>query len=115
MQFKSALLDFEIITAEGGLEAVALYEQHRPSLTIMDYHMPICDGIEATKQIRRYERLHDLPNSHIVTYTADATERSRKLIQDSGADEILSKPAPKGSIEHLISRLWAAAATTDES
>jgi len=107
MQFKAAHLSYEIVTVEGGREAVELYKQRRPSLSIIDYHMPEVDGIEATQLIRTYERQHDLPISFIVSYTADATERAKKLILESGVDEIMCKPAPKGTIEHLVSRLPA--------
>jgi two-component system, chemotaxis family, protein-glutamate methylesterase/glutaminase len=44
--------DVQVVAeAQNGMEAVRLVEEHRPDLVIMDVHMPVADGIEATKEI----------------------------------------------------------------
>ena len=105
MQFKAMKTAFVIITAPGGREAIDLYKEHKPSLCIVDYHMPEVDGLEVAKTIREYEAEHKLATSKIISYTADATEAAQTVIFQSGADEIMSKPPPKGFIESLASRL----------
>jgi two-component system, chemotaxis family, protein-glutamate methylesterase/glutaminase len=40
-----------IAEAHNGIEAIALVEQHRPDLVVMDVHMPVADGLQATKEI----------------------------------------------------------------
>ena len=96
---------FEIICAYGGEEAVKLYKVYRPSLCFIDYHMPDVDGILATKQIRAFEVEHRIPQSYIMSYTADATLAARDVVLASGADDIMTKPPPKGLIPDLINRL----------
>jgi CheY-like chemotaxis protein/nitrogen-specific signal transduction histidine kinase len=92
---RKASTDIDIHTTFGGNEAVQLYKEHHPSLCIIDYHMPQCDGLDATKIIRRYEKKNNLPPSCIVIYTADVTDEAGKLILSSGANENMPKPPPK--------------------
>ena len=39
--------------AKDGKEAVSLWEEHRPDITLMDIAMPVMDGVAATREIRR--------------------------------------------------------------
>ena len=46
--------DIEVVaTAENGFDALKLVEQHAPHLVLMDLKMPVMNGIEATREIRR--------------------------------------------------------------
>lgn len=42
-----------VLTAADGQEAVALFQQERPQLVLMDALMPVMDGFEAARQIKR--------------------------------------------------------------
>lgn len=105
MQFRNKGKDFEIITAEGGREGIALYKKARPSLCIVDYHMPEIDGVEVTQTIREYETDNDIHPAHILFYTADVTDKAGKVMVECGANEIMSKPPPKSFIEELVMRM----------
>ena len=105
MQVKKQDSTVNIITASGGEEAFSLYVEKRPSLCIIDYHMPEVDGVECCKKIRAYEAEHGLRQSYVMSYTADATEKASKAILSSGANEIMNKPPPKGFIEALVRRM----------
>jgi DNA-binding NarL/FixJ family response regulator len=54
-----------VAQAADGAEAVALYREHQPDLTLMDLHMPIKDGLAATAEI-----LQDYPSALIVILTS---------------------------------------------
>jgi two-component system NarL family response regulator len=41
--------------AKDGKEAVSLWEEHRPDITLMDIAMPVMDGVAATREIRRLD------------------------------------------------------------
>jgi len=104
IQQKKMGIDVEIITATGGHEAVGLFTNRFPSLLIIDYHMPMMDGLETMKAIRKIEQERDMWPSYIISYTADATEKAEKLLLGSGGDEIMLKPPPKDFIPNLVQR-----------
>lgn len=52
---------FEVITANGGAEALELLKTHTPELVLLDVMMPDIDGWEVLKEIRSDERLKQLP------------------------------------------------------
>lgn len=105
IEMKKRNIDIDIVVADGGQGGIEAYQESRPSLCIIDYHMPDIDGMEATRIIRRYEDEQDIPRSHILIYTADGTERALQQAIDCGADEVMSKPAPKEYVSNLIKSL----------
>ena len=85
---------------------MSLYKEKHPSLLFIDYHMmPDMNGDEATRQIRRHEVENDLHRAFIIIYTADLTDEATSLLKAAGADEIMSKPPPKGFIASIVKRL----------
>ncbi|KAI9491307.1 hypothetical protein BDB00DRAFT_833957 [Zychaea mexicana] len=89
-------LGFNVVCAVDGLEAVEAWKKHPPgyfTLSILDHHMPQCDGVEATKRIRKAEKERKLDiRLPIVTLTADIQESARELCMNAGFDEYLTKP-----------------------
>ncbi|KAI9488872.1 hypothetical protein BDB00DRAFT_846468 [Zychaea mexicana] len=89
-------LGFHVDCANNGLEAVEKWMQHPPGyyiISFFDHHMPQCDGVEATKKIRKIEaqeaRLIQLP---IVALTADVQDSARKICLNAAMNEYLTKP-----------------------
>jgi len=75
--------------AEDGREGVKAAMEKTPDLLLMDLHMPLMDGLEATRAIRKIPRLFDVP---IVALSADAfTEKSSECLA-AGMNEFLTKP-----------------------
>jgi two-component system sensor histidine kinase/response regulator len=75
--------------AENGRVAVAMAQQSDFDLVFMDMQMPVMDGVEATRALRRIERLRGLP---IVAMTANAMEQDRRKCIDAGMDDVVVKP-----------------------
>jgi CheY-like chemotaxis protein len=93
-------LDFDI--ADNGKIAVDLYKNFHYPLILMDINMPILDGIEATKLIRKYEKEHNLSNSKIIAVTATSIDEYGEKIEKAGFDNYISKPVDVDKLLNLI-------------
>ena len=86
--------------AENGQQAVEMFNASAPGhyeMILMDVRMPVMNGYEATREIRRLER-EDARQIPIVAMTADAFSSDIKMALNAGMNEHLSKPV---SIERL--------------
>ncbi len=84
-----ARLGHRVLTAANGLEALALFQQERPQLVLMDALMPVMDGFEAARRIKQVAGEQLVP----IIFLTSLSE-SEALIQslDAGGDDFLSKP-----------------------
>ncbi len=64
----------------------------KPDLVLMDVHMPVMGGLEATETIRLWQAENGKPRVPIVALTASAFEEDRQMCLDSGMDDFLVKP-----------------------
>jgi len=89
-----------------GREAVrrALRDNGRPDLVLMDCRMPVMDGYEATREIRRREAALGLPRLPIVALTATVTALSRAQCLEAGMDDFLSKPFTLDDLARVLQR-----------
>ena len=81
----------EAVFAEDGVEALRLWEHGPFDLILMDLQMPIMDGLEATREIRKREAGSRI-RTPIVAVTARAMHADRSLTVDAGMDGYVSKP-----------------------
>jgi len=89
--------------AENGEVATKLFMQHKYDLILMDIQMPVMDGIEATKEIRKYEMSHKIKDQiKIIAITAYVMERDRSMCLGAGMNEYLAKPFKPGELIQLI-------------
>lgn len=91
-------IGFEILgEAKNGQEGVQMYEQLRPQLVTLDYHMPKMDGLSTLKEIRKMDE-----NAVILMSTSvNNSDTVKELIQNGIADFIV-KPFER---ENLILKL----------
>jgi DNA-binding NarL/FixJ family response regulator len=83
----------EVVGAAGdGAEAVALVEERRPDIVLMDLRMPRCDGVEATRMLRDRR-----PETKVIVLTTYSDDRSVLDALRAGARGYLTKDA--GSVE----------------
>jgi len=105
-------MNFEIVEAETGEEAIALVRTIRFDAVLLDIGMPGMNGIEACRRIRKL-----MPLLGIVMLTVKNTEDDKIQSLDAGADDYVTKPFHVGE---LAARLRAAvrrshAAETDDA
>jgi len=78
--------------ANNGQIAVDKYAEIHYELILMDINMPVMDGLEATRNIRNFEKIHNLKASVIVAISANYIEEEREKYLSYGLDEIIHKP-----------------------
>jgi two-component system, sensor histidine kinase and response regulator len=77
--------------AANGQEAIDLWREWRPHLIWMDMRMPVMDGYNATREIRRLEG-ENRQETTIIALTASAFEEDRVLVIAAGCDDFVRKP-----------------------
>src|SRR5919202_6482350 len=91
-----------IVEATSGQQAIELYRQHRPDVTLMDLRMPGVSGVEAITAIRR-----EFPDARIIVLTTyDGDEDIYRSLQ-AGARGYLLKDAGRESLLEAIRAVHA--------
>ena len=86
--FESILkYDYHLIHAWDGMEAVEMFREHNPQIVLMDINMPVMDGYEATREIRKFSA--KIP---IIAVTAFAYASDEQKVMESGFDGYMPKP-----------------------
>lgn len=83
------LSGMDVTLANNGQEALEKLQTQDFDVVLMDLHMPVMDGIEATKLIKANPRFADLP---IIALTADVVEEERLHCLDIGMVDFVTKP-----------------------
>ena len=95
--------DVEIVASVGdGGAAVAAAKEHRPDVVLMDYRLPVLDGIQATAQV-----VEALPEVAVVALTASADDAEREALIEAGAVACLAKDQ---ELEEIVGAILHAAA-----
>ncbi|WP_028620679.1 hybrid sensor histidine kinase/response regulator [Pseudomonas sp. Ant30-3] len=100
-------LGCEVIVAAHGGEALDQLESSEFDLVLMDCNMPVMDGYEASRQIRRSGRWPQLP---IVALTANAMSEERERCRAAGMSDYLAKPFRREELAAVLD-LWMPATT----
>ncbi|MDQ8203274.1 response regulator [Pelagicoccus sp. SDUM812003] len=83
---------YEILLAENGLSAIEIAKARTPDIILLDVMMPGMSGFEVCQEIRRDQRLSEIP---IIMITALDDEESMIQGIEAGADDFLPKPISK--------------------
>jgi diguanylate cyclase (GGDEF)-like protein len=79
----------DCVVAGNGLEALAMFERHRPKLVISDWSMPELDGLELCRRIRAQSGGGHV---HFIMLTMHSDEAELSKAFDAGVDDFLAKP-----------------------
>lgn len=90
----------EIIEAADGEQAVQMFADYAPDLTLMDIVMPKMTGVEALKAI-----LEKDPKAKVVMASSVGTQENLKEAINAGAFDFLQKPISDAELERLIKKV----------
>jgi signal transduction histidine kinase/ActR/RegA family two-component response regulator len=94
----------QVDTAWDGRQGVEKVKRGSYQVIFMDMQMPVMDGLEATAEIRRWERESDTPRHAIVAVTANAMSGDRERCLEAGMDDYISKPVQKSDLRAAVER-----------
>ena len=90
---------FRMVEAHDGEQALAMARSQRPDLILMDIQLPILDGYEATRAIKRDPELKHIP---VIAVTSYALSGDEARAREAGCDAYVAKPY---STRHLLARI----------
>ncbi|RYF50589.1 MAG: response regulator, partial [Cytophagaceae bacterium] len=91
----------QIGEAINGQEALAMYQQDKPDLILMDIQMPVMNGYETTQRIRGLETDDHTP---IIALTAGTVKGEREKCLAAGMDDFITKPIVEASLVPLFQK-----------
>ncbi len=92
----------DVILAKDGVEAVAMLQERRPDIMLLDIEMPRMDGFEVARQIRHDERLANLP---IVIISSRTGSKHQERAAELGVNRFLGKPFHENELLATIEEL----------
>jgi CheY-like chemotaxis protein len=95
---------FEVIMAVDGEQGIAMAQNERPDLILMDMSLPIVDGWEATRRVRAGETTSAIP---IIALTAHAMSGDREKAIEAGCNDYDTKPIEMPRLLEKINALLA--------
>ena len=102
---------FDVITASGGEEALAICERAECDLVLLDVMMPDMDGFEVCRRLKTNQQTHHIPVV-MVTALDQPSDRVRGL--EAGADDFLTKPVSDVALIARVRSLARLKLMTDE-
>ena len=93
---------FRIAEAENGEEAIRQAEALLPDIIVMDLSLPVMDGWEATRRLRRDPRTAGIP---IVVLTGHALPEYARTAREAGCDLVITKPCLPDQLLEAIRRI----------
>jgi len=105
-------LGFDLCEAENGERALERARVERPDLILMDIEMPVMDGLETTRRLRRTPGFERVP---VICVSASAESGDSQSALAAGADAFVSKPVDITRLITLISSLLDLNAHSDEA
>ena len=94
---------YQVKSASDGAQALEVLDREYIDLIISDIMMPVMDGLEATRYIRRSnkENARDIP---IIAMTANAFTEDRRRVLEAGMNEHLAKPLESEVLIEMIAK-----------
>ena len=89
-----------VAQASNGREAVALFREHKPDVTLMDLRLPDMSGIDAAVAIRT-----EFPEARIIILTTFDSDIDHQRALAAGASAFVLKSGPPGKLLEMIHQI----------
>ncbi|MGB5867856.1 MAG: ATP-binding protein [Arcobacteraceae bacterium] len=97
-------MNIQYTIASNGLEATQMYEANHYDIVLLDINMPVMDGIDAFKHIRKYEKENNKKPIPIIAITANAIMGDKEKFLELGMNDYLTKPIQTEKLEELFNQ-----------
>ncbi len=98
-------LGHQVTVVENGQQAVDAQRQQVFDLILMDVHMPVMDGLVATRTIRDHEAEQGLAPTPVIALTANNREGDRQRCLRAGMNDFIAKPVSREALLKAFSTL----------
>ena len=88
---------FEVFTTENAIDGYAIIEREQPAVVLLDYMMPVVNGLTALREIRQR-----FPSTYVIMFTGKGSEEIAVELMKAGASDYILKPF---SNANLIERI----------
>jgi CheY-like chemotaxis protein len=92
---------YEVLSASGGKEAMALIREERPALVLLDILMPGMDGVDICKTMRADVELAQIP---VIFASALDASLLHGIADESGATDFMPKPMTLGDLLNMVGK-----------
>ena len=96
---------FRVAEARNGLEAMEKAFALRPAVILMDLSLPVMDGWEATRRLKKDPRTRSIP---VVALTGHALDGHSREAEDAGCDAYVTKPCLPDDLVREVQRILSA-------
>ncbi len=103
-------LDYDVITASNGKEALDLFKSEKPDLVISDIRMPEMDGVELLEAIK-----NESPSAKVILLTAYGSVEDAVKAMKKGAFYYLTKPTNLEELEFLVKKAFSSHQLEEEN
>ncbi|MBN1978901.1 MAG: response regulator [Anaerolineae bacterium] len=90
---------YSLIEAEDGISGLAMVQELKPPLVLLDIGLPGMDGLEVVGRIKADEALRHIP---VIALTASAMRGDRERFLAAGCDDYLSKPVQAMELINMV-------------
>ena len=94
--------DFEVITANDGMDAIQKLQLFTPDIILTDIEMPRMDGFEFSRYVRDNEKTSNTP---LIVISSRTAEKHRNVAKELGVNAFLGKPVQDGELIEQVNAL----------
>lgn len=93
---------FNVLMARNGEECIRRVAEHQPALVLLDFMMPVMNGLDALKQIKI-----NYPDTYVIMFTGKGSEEVAVELMKAGASDYLQKPFSNKNLQDRIDSILA--------